>query len=131
MSGQGRTMGLSTNGGYMKKRLIWAMLAIATMISSGFTTLPAHAAYPACTTTVADSNVTITGTNTGEVICLTGSNITVNALGGDDIVIDDGSNNIVNLGEGLDIYDGSAGDGEQSTVAWVATKLSEPQEPMS
>lgn len=38
-------METSSNGGIVKKFLIWAMLAITTMLTSGFTTLPAYAAY--------------------------------------------------------------------------------------
>lgn len=70
----------------------------------------ATAATPDCTVTVSDSNTIYNGTNSSDVICITGNNVTVNALGGDDTVIDNGDNNIINLGDGYDYYIGLAGD---------------------
>lgn len=96
------------------KPMILVVTTISALLASSVGSPPANAADPACTINVSESNVTIQGTNLGDVICITGDNNLVSALGGDDTVIDDGLDNTVNLGEGFDIYDGSGGDG--STV---------------
>jgi Ca2+-binding RTX toxin-like protein len=97
------------------KKLGLSLVAITTLISGLITAAPAMAAVdPSCTATYSVDGATVTGTNAGDIICLTANNLTVNMNGGNDTVIDYGSNNTINLGDGNDTYDGTNGSG--STV---------------
>jgi hypothetical protein len=98
----------------MKKSFLVAASALIALFSTQLSVVWASAIEPVCTINVPQSNDQISGTNLGDVICITGDNNVVNALGGDDTVIDDGTDNTINLGEGFDTYDGTGGDG--STV---------------
>lgn len=98
----------------MKKSFLVAASALIALFSTQLSAVSASAVEPVCTINVPQSNDQISGTNLGDVICITGDNNVVNALGGDDTVIDDGTDNTINLGEGFDTYDGTGGDG--STV---------------
>ena len=63
-----------------------------------------------CSITVSESNITVTGTDLSDLICILGNNDVIQALDGDDKVVDDGTGNVVYLGDGNDSYDGSQGD---------------------
>ena len=96
------------------KKLALSLVAITTLITGMLSAAPASAAVttdPSCTATYSVDGATVTGSNSGEIICLTGSNLTVNMNGGNDTVIDYGSNNTINLGDGNDVYDGTNGNG--------------------
>ena len=97
----------------MKKSLLIGATTILTLVIGQLAYIPASA-NPTCTITVTESNSTVNGTSSGDVICLNADNLTVNALGGNDTVIDNGTDNTINLGEGLDVYMGT--DGEDGTV---------------
>ncbi|MEY2676945.1 MAG: hypothetical protein RL510_965 [Actinomycetota bacterium] len=90
-------------------RLNWvSLLAAVTLAGTSLTALPA-AADPVCTVTIAENATTWNGTNSSDVVCVTGNDNIINTLGGDDTVIDDGEGNTVNLGDGIDVYDGANG----------------------
>ncbi len=98
--------------GIMKKSLGLSTIAALSLVLGTLVASPAQAVTPTCTITVADSDITVNGTSSGDVICLNGDNLIVNALGGNDTVIDNGNNNTINLGDGNDTLDGSNGNGE-------------------
>ena len=93
------------------KKLGISLIAVSTLITGwiGATPAMASAVDPSCTIIARVDGQTITGTSSGDVICLDADNLTVNALAGNDTVIDYGSNNTINLGDGADDYNGSNG----------------------
>jgi len=87
----------------------WTLVIIySLLIALGIAdSSPVAAQDTVCSITVSDSNISVEGTDSSDVICIYGSNDVVTSLGGDDQVIDYGNQNEIYLGAGNDTFTAS------------------------